>query len=388
MILLLALCSRLSPSDIAVAILSGYECVSTRVLAAAETWISQFPDVFVYADKFPKDAMDKISAAARSTRVHCIPLGNCARHLWFANAWQRAQPRILKAMHDLFTRAPDKQWYLFLDDDSYVLTENLLAILDRLSKPEPHVVGHFYCAWERLADLPDGDCLQFPQGGAGIAINRHFFANMSDKLLECNEKFNSRLFAGSMRLGACAFEHMGAAWSHKRVIQHFPGQFLSQSPLTEIENHRTISQAATFHNLSPRDLHFVHRGHISEYTDPNGTTMLVDWSQFTGHPYPIYIAENQPLNLCFGYAITLPNTDQVVATATSAITPVFQNTSLLWFKQAFGESIVVNFVCDSRATSLTHQSLRNRIRLDFTARVRCPVCREHHVIVRQPAPVR
>ena len=375
MLLLLALCSRLSPSDIAVAVLSGYECVSTRVLAAADTWIRQFPDVFVYADKFPSDSLDKISAAARSTRVHFIPLGNCARHLWFANAWQRAQPRILKAMHDLYTRAPDKQWYLFLDDDSYVLMENLLAILDKLSKPEPHVVGHFYCAWERIGD---GDCLQFPQGGAGIAINRHFFANMSDKLLECNDKFNSRLFAGSMRLGACALEHMGAAWSHKRVIQHFPGQFHSQDPLTEIQNHRRISQAATFHNC--HDLHFVHRGHITEYNN-NGTTTRVDWSQFTGHLYPIYVAENQPLNLCFGYAITLPNTDQVVAKATSAITPVFQNTSLLGFKQEFGESIIVNMICDDHATSLTHQSLRNRMRLNFTARIRCPVSREHHVIM-------
>ena len=51
---------NLKPENIAVAVISGKELISTRVKSQAQSWFPTFPQVFVYSDEFPESEVKEI----------------------------------------------------------------------------------------------------------------------------------------------------------------------------------------------------------------------------------------------------------------------------------------------------------------------------------------
>jgi hypothetical protein len=367
----------LSVDEIAVGIWSGYECVVPRLIPAVKTWIRQFPTVYIYSDFFPKNATERLRSAAGSTRLQFIAFGNCAKHLWFPSAWKRAQPRFLKGMVDLFIREPTKKWYLFADDDSYVFAKNTKRILGGFNFSRKIVVGHFYCAWPAVVFGKNHNmkCMNFPQGGAGVAISHGMLAFLADKLPECNAKYNEGEYAGSMRFGKCITDYVNdGTWRHGDGIQNFKSQFMSRSPIEEIEDSYCNRPPATFHGISRAQVRFVYRGHYSRWVSQNGTEYEVDWSHLTARPFLLFPEERQPLHLRFGYGIALPDNNRVIARATSPILPELVNEIPFAYEQHFGEALRVRIICDQEAGDTVEQdSFENREWMQFNVRVTCPV---------------
>jgi hypothetical protein len=372
----LALAEPPSVHDIAIGIWSGYECILTRGLFAAETWIRQFPRVHLYSDFFPKNAEEQLRSRAFPSDITFVSLGNCASHLWFPTAWKRAQPRFLRAMVDLFARAPTAKWYLFVDDDSYLFLDNTLAILDRFNFTDKVVVGHFYCAWPQVVfgKHHNMQCMNFPQGGAGMAISHGMLSFLSDKLLDCNDKYNDGEYAGSMRFAKCVGDHVvDGTWRYGDGIQNFKSQFMSRNPIEEIEDNFCNRPPATFHRLTPRDIRFVWRGHRSTWPCGNGSECYADWSHLTGRPFLLFPEERQPLHLRFGFGIALPQSSRVIARATTAIQPDLRDGVPVGYWQEFGEALRIRIVCDANASEgVVQESFENREWMQFTVRVRCP----------------
>jgi hypothetical protein len=381
-LIVLAVAEVIGDDDIAVGIWSGYECILTRVVPAAETWIRQFSKVHIYSDFFPKGSPEQLRSIASPTDLEFIAFGNCAKHLWFPSAWRRAQPRFMKGMADLFAREPAKKWYLFVDDDSYLFSENTREILNRFNSTQKVVVGHFYCAWPEVVfgRNHSEQCMNFPQGGAGVAISHGMFAFLSDKLLDCNSRYNDATYAGSMRFGKCIADHVhDGTWRHGDGIQNFKSQFMSRKPIDEIEDNYCNRPPATFHRLNRRDVKFVFNGHRSYWVSGNGTECYVDWSRWTARPFLLFPEERQPLHLRFGYAISLPDSNKVIARATSAIVPFMRGGVLVGYEQHFGEGLKVRISCDAtlNGTLAEQESFENREWMQFNIRIKCPapVCR-------------
>jgi hypothetical protein len=286
---------------------------------------------------------------------------------------------MLTAMVDLYARDPTKQWYMFVDDDSYIFLNNALSILSQFNSSRKVVVGHFYCAWPDVVFGRNHNmqCMNFPQGGAGVAISRGLLKFLGERLGECNQKYNSRLYAGSMRFGKCVADFVtDGTWRYGDGIQNYKSQFMSRNPILEIEDAFCNRPPATFHNLRPRQLRFVFRGHFSAWTR-NGSEWSVDWSHLTCRPFLLFPEESQQLHLRFGYGISLPN-NRVIAAATTAIIPTFEGDEVVEYEQGFGESVKVNIICDDTIAwnDVEQDYVENRDCLKFVVRVRCPGPRE------------
>jgi hypothetical protein len=368
----------LSVDDVAVGIWSGYECILNRVTAAAETWVRQFREVYVYSDFFPRNSASRLQALSLSTDMHLVSLGNCASHLIISTPWQGAQPRFLKAMVDLFAREPDKKWFIFLDDDSYLFLNTTLGIADQFNHSEKVVIGHFYCAWPQVVFGKNHtrQCLNFPQGGAGMVISHGMLSYMADKLVDCNANYNDREYAGSMRFGKCIDDHIrDGTWRHSEGIQNWKSQFLSRNPIEEIEDDFCVRPPATFHQVSVKKMKFVHRGHRSEWTTQNGTIYYVDWGHLTARPFPIFPEQNHKLHLRFGYAISIPDPEQVLVKASSGIEPQFDEFGKpIGYEQVFGPSLRIRLICDDSVERdvVEQDYVENREFLIFHLRVQCP----------------
>ena len=372
--------NSITKNDLIVGVWSGFDCIYDRVLAISQTWIKQFPKVYIFSDYFPRNAFRVLTKFTNN--IELVPLGNCAKHLWFPNNWQSAQPRFLRAIHELYKIEPHKKWYVFVDDDSYLFLNNTLNILSNFNSSEKIVVGRFYCAWPKVVfgNNNTNQCMNFPQGGAGIALSEGMLAFIDNYLLECNDMFNDKMYAGSMRLAKCINDHViDGTWTYKRGIQNYKSYFHSNDPITEIGLNACHRPPATFHKVSPKLMKFVYQGHFSEWTakNENGTysNFTVDWSHLTCRSFPIYLDEGQLVHLRFGYAISLPQSNTVIFKSTTPLNPIFTNGIPTSYEQNFGNYFKIIFHCDEQMNNdniyFISSSEREYILINMT--LKCPL---------------
>ena len=346
--------SYLRIEEVSVNVWSGYECIRKRVSLLGETWFREFPEINVFVDKIGKN--QKYIGKTFPKKVKFIELGNLAKYLFIPTAWERAQPRFLYAMHESFVMNSSKKWYIFCDDDTYLVRDNLMKIMSKFDPNEKIVIGHFYCAWPDVVfgKNHNMECLSFPQGGAGIIISHAMMEEMKDHFLDCNNKYNDRNYAGSMRFAKCVQDHItDGSWTFKKGIQNFQSHMNSMHPIDEIENSMCTKKPATFHQIKNKEFFFVQNGLISEWSNQfTGKKYYTKWSNFTCKIIPIYITSIfERLDLRFGYAITDEFQHKVIAKATSRIIPIFQNQSQNCYEkptgyiQKFENNVSIHVIC-------------------------------------------
>lgn len=365
-------------NSILVNIWSGKECINNRVKAQYQTWMQYFDEINIYTDRAPNDFVKKLEPVPKNKTINIIELGNLHKN-WFLTPWQRAQPRFVAAMYDSFMRDSKKDWYLFGDDDTYFVKNTLLDITKRFNSSDIIVIGKFYCAWPDVVYGKDHNhqCLKFPQGGAGVLISNGMMSAISKYLPDCNKKYNSKNFAGSMRFGKCIEDHIDSKiWDFGKGIQNFKSHFFSRSPRGEIEDNSCKQNPASFHKLTPQMMRRVHQGIYSEW-NCNNKTCSVDWSNFSCKPYKLYRnIGNGFLHLRFGYAISIPESNEIISSASSPIIPKFgpNSTQPEFFEQKYGDLITVRLFCHKKLNTsmVSNGNLLQREKTIYNINVICP----------------
>lgn len=367
--------TNISIHDISINIWSGYECFSDRVMAQAQTWIPYFSDVNIFTDFVPKKISSIIKMHAYPASVNIVELGNCAKHLWRPNGWERAQPRFVKSMHESFNINNTKKWYVFVDDDSYIARDALVDILSHLNHSEPIVVGKFYCAWPDIVFGKNHsmECLAFPQGGAGVAISHTIMKIIHPFLIECNNKFNDRHYAGSMRFAKCLADHLDhKVWKFGKGIQNYKSQFHSKNPVDEVEDGNCNKPPATFHKLSPNELYFTNNGIYSRW-DVNNRQYYVSWNNYTCQKIIFPLDDRiDEIALKFGYALTLTTSNQVISKATSEIYLLHQDNFSISFAQNFSSYIRIVLHCNNSFPTPKYLKVEENEYINYHFALKCP----------------
>ncbi|EAY19764.1 hypothetical protein TVAG_178080 [Trichomonas vaginalis G3] len=374
---------KISIDDVSINIWSGYECIHDRIVAQSQTWIRHFPDVNIFTDYFPRKYYSKIVDIAKPSKIHIHELGNCARHLWRPNGWERAQPRFVKSMDESFNQNSSKKWYAFLDDDSYISRDTLIDIVSRFNESEPIVIGKFYCAWPDVVFGKDHsqDCLSFPQGGAGVVISNSMMKLLKPHFLECNKKYNDRHYAGSMRFAKCISDYIDPeTWKFGKGIQNFKSQFFSRPPLMEIEDGLCNRPPATFHKLLPKEILFAHNGMYSQWTNSRNEENYVSWSRYACRKIKIPYENNfDEIFLRFGYALTEDSKNSILSKAVSPIYPTFEVDSIFnetqvpkVYQQEFSGSVHATFHCCDECDNVTFYKKDEGEIINFHFRIKCP----------------
>lgn len=369
-------------NDISVGVWSGKENFGRRVAVAAKTWFRQFPEVYVFTDYYPKKFEKVIHDNAFPTKVNLIELGDCAKHIWFPTPWERAQPRFIKAMEYLYKYNISKKWFIFADDDSYLVAYNMLRLLSNYNSSEVLVLGRPYCSW-KVANMESDDikiknCLFFPQGGAGIVISNSFFNVMIDKLVNCNQVYNQRNFAASMRFARCSFDNFGDDWLNGKVFIQKKYNFFSSGPYVEIYHGATLNKPCTFHHLRKKwMIEYTHYGIRTEWISNTNQSLFIDWSLYTGSVINLYDASgNQYYFNHFGYTINTDGKNSILVHSTSQLNPIFSDDDKsheipIGFHQEFSSAISIFYhICsDLKEGQMVYDHTENIEKLIFYVKI-------------------
>lgn len=128
---------------------------------------------------------------------HPGPLGKQQNPGWKLDKW-KFLPMVNRTLHE----HPDKKWYVFVETDTYVLWQTLLAYLRALDWTQPHYVGGQI--W--IADV------LFAHGGAGFVVSRPALQQVVAMFAADQvgwEEYTNDQWAGDCVLGK-AFQDAGA----------------------------------------------------------------------------------------------------------------------------------------------------------------------------------
>jgi hypothetical protein len=224
---------------IAVALKTGGDVALQRVPIQLITFLSPITSLLVIGDRVGSIGVHPIHDVCsfltkRSTeRVH----ENQTSLGWIQDA-QKNIPGFVK----LYNAFPDKDWYLMIDDDTFVFFDNLLEFLRPFDPVRPWYFGLStnFVGCDGIAEYGKGPL--FAHGGSGIVLSKKALEFMLTKSEECISKY-SNCWAGDVRLALCL----------RDVGVHIDGrgEFHENPPNDEMDYSDPCARPLSFHHLLP-----------------------------------------------------------------------------------------------------------------------------------------
>jgi hypothetical protein len=254
----------------------------------------------------------------------------------FEESWNDAQSRYLFHIADLYERCPDKKFYLFVDDDTYVFPQNLLDFASQKSPDLPRVYGRtfFGSEWYLKLYRRNYTTSSFVHGGSGCLYSRGLMRLIGRHLQNCSLIYEMARLPADIRATLCIDRH--TEMHNKEVITFFyefhPDNIFLKMPRPE------EGPALTYHETRSREqVEAMYKTAVSHLEGD----FYLDWSRYSTRVFRL--AEGG-IWLVFGFGLCW----ELLATSCSrvkgAIFPV--NSSIYQFKQEFQEGSVLYFRCD------------------------------------------
>jgi hypothetical protein len=350
-----AISAKLTYDDVVVSIWSGRDYTTRRVVSQAATWYQLVPEVHVYSDEFPDDSIDLVLNESNRTNIVFHPFGHKGGHLMgteWEHRWYYAQTRHLLTMADLYDRFPNKTWYIWTDDDTYLYPDSVIEYLDSQDADTLRVIGVVYCSWDSVAEIiePKRQCHPFCQGGAGVFFSHTLMSSIAPYLRNCSEQFNDANFAGSMRLAICIERHLGVDnWNIGSSAMPL-GRLHSSNPLTETE--MGVERPLSFHRMRHVLLYQIWNATESTWTDGTGRDRHINWDAITMSTSTITIGnDRKPMVLHWGFRLRFEFAEGKYLYAISRPEPIFQEgdkdlVTPVAFDQLFEGNITLRYICD------------------------------------------
>ena len=262
-------------SSIVYGVLTGRPFHRTRVRALQDGWARHIANASIV---FYSDADDPAVPTVRLT-----PPAN--ERLLQLGAW-RNFPGLMH-LHDHY---PDKEWFFFVDDDTFVFPRNFEALVSRLDARKPHYLGLYHTP---RADLEWKEVhLAYASGGAGYVLSRPLLERARAHMDECHKKYVG--WAGDIRVGKCLLD-VGAAVEGQPGMHHEPPAHYTWSD--QATTHVGASATAlrqppvTFHHLSAEQFDWLEAAHrVVDVDAHTGRVWEYDFSRLMLHEFDAYDA--------------------------------------------------------------------------------------------------
>lgn len=354
--------SNLKPENLAVAIISGKEMISTRVKSQAQTWFPTFPQVFVYSDEFPKSEIEEIHKSSPHANITFVPIIGKYEHIvgsQWKHPWYSAQPRFLPSMYDLWLRNRNKDvfWYVLGDDDTYLYIKNILRRLTKHNSSNPEVVSFFWCTWNQITNYmyPERDCHPFAQGGSGVLFSKKMMDMIGPILIKCSDMYNDAEHAASMRVSVCMERNFGYEnWSKGAFIKPWKSGIHPSSPSVVIKQGNTWDAPGSFHQVVPEEMAKLKYSHIAYIvSDDSGKNLtnygFVDFAHFSFRSISVELIRRRWWMLNFGYRFENLASHSNTLYATSSLISKDNGKT---FKQKYQGNITLIVHCDKEMKDL------------------------------------
>ncbi|KAI8817372.1 uncharacterized protein EV422DRAFT_500154 [Fimicolochytrium jonesii] len=177
-----------------------------------------------------------------------------------SQGWKSDSHKNLPGFRELWNRFPDADWYVMLDDDTYVFFDNLA---DRLSIYDPEH-KHYFGAKTQFVGCDNiwqwGQGPYFAHGGSGIVLSRGALRELVEGVDVCIERYKT-CWAGDVRTALCLRD--------QGILLHSPSGFHGSPPNKDFWfPHNPCDRPMTFHHLLVKqiqDLYNLERRMISQH---------------------------------------------------------------------------------------------------------------------------
>ncbi|KAJ3246241.1 hypothetical protein HDU77_009024 [Chytriomyces hyalinus] len=173
---------------------------------------------------------------------------------WFdSDGWRADAHKNLPGFRLLFEKFPDADFFMMIDDDTYVFLDNLQRYLSRYDSSKKLYFGQANRFRGCDGVMEYDDSLKAPlvaQGGAGIIMSRGALAAMLKVVDECIVKYNG-CWAGDIRVALC-LRDVDIRLQHLVGLNGWPpqGNFIFSPNPCEVP--------FTYHHVLPEQMKQIH----------------------------------------------------------------------------------------------------------------------------------
>ncbi|KAI8851698.1 hypothetical protein BC829DRAFT_112243 [Chytridium lagenaria] len=156
----------------------------------------------------------------------------------------------LPAFRLLLQKFPKADWYVMIDDDTYLFVENLRAMLEKMDPSHPWYLGsaNVFMGCDGVKRFGDGP--MFAHGGSGIVMSRAALHIMVENIDACIWKYRD-CWAGDVRTALCLRDL-------DIYVTNTPGFWgSSPSPKTSWPS-KPCERPNTFHHLKPSKIQLLY----------------------------------------------------------------------------------------------------------------------------------
>ena len=259
-----------------------------------QAWYQLVPEINIFIDRITNDEIQQLKKINKRAKIHFyVDLHPEPPILktFYENEYRKSQFRHIPAIYHTFHLFPDKKFYFFGDDDTYIFPNQLLAFA---RTKNPRVPTYYGFPFFFLHSNPFGNYTYlFLQGGAGLLMTHQFLTFASPDLLKCSDILKDPTIYSDAKLGICIQESIIQDVTITKVLNQFNTLPPHKSPpLTKID-HSFISYHHIIDNITIR----LWNATISEFSET-----YINWNPYSFQEIEIPLSETgRHLTLMWGY---------------------------------------------------------------------------------------
>ncbi|KAJ3201904.1 hypothetical protein HDU82_007795 [Entophlyctis luteolus] len=121
---------------------------------------------------------------------------------WDSPGWKNDAKKNIPGFRKLYESYPHADWYMMIDDDTFVFLDNLMDFLDSMNPSTPIYAGRANAFVGCDGVQKHGEGPPFAHGGSGIILSRKAMELLMSSYETCIQKYSS-CWAGDIRVGLC-----------------------------------------------------------------------------------------------------------------------------------------------------------------------------------------
>ena len=304
---------ELKDDDIGYIISTGENVMEQRISAQARSWFQFIPEVHVYSNKINESVVKKIVSQNNHVNIIFHEFDIISYALIGSqkgDKWNMAQQRHLPHIADSIQFMPQKKWYMFLDDDTFLLPDSIPLFLSDHINEKNSIYGLIWASFIVLNKfyLQEDQTHIFSQGGAGVFIAAPILHNISSFLPLCNTQISGFNIPSDLKFSMCMERFYGnSIFKNYHPINDniIHGDRVEKSKPRDSMKNWTM----TFHHIESENSDQLFNASTSRWTDAFGCDRFVSWSHIAFTEDVFEVENGRVLRMIWGYKLYYDETE-------------------------------------------------------------------------------
>ena len=334
--------------DKIVVVFSCKENINTRLKLLTETWFQQIPEVHVYLDDISQEEADSLVAGNERVKIVFHTMKNTAPFLigsGLDTPEGRSRIRNILAIQDIYKQFPNKKWYYFAQDDTYLLPKKFATTFDTKDSSKPHIFGHSWYFFDVNYRFFSRDKTRlFYDIHGGFAVAQRMMKALVNNVDKIYAKYASPLIEQEIKLSALADASVPNFYGE--VSNHL-SWILAQSDVLKSQKERGyVGTDVVSFSYMEKYMKPFYESVYSEWKTESGETKMANLEAYAGQQISFELGTYGAMcDITFGFLLR-PFNNYIFQS--SPIKPIFKDNDKnnpIAYEQTFGK-INVTYACD------------------------------------------